>query len=196
MKSKLLLIAAAFLLPASAFAAHYAIDPDHSNVTFKVRHLAISSVSGRFAEFSGSFDYDPAKIEQSKTEALIKTVSIDTRQKKRDDHLRSPDFFDAAQFPEIKFVSKGIKKATAEGFELSGDLTMRGVVKPVVLNVEFGGLAKDPFGNERAAFTATTKLNRKDWGVSWSKVLDSGALVVGDEVSVTLEIEGIQQTAG
>ena len=175
------------------FAADYTIDSDHSSITFKVRHLAISSVSGRFSEFAGMFSYDPNNVTTSKTDATIKIKSINTEQAKRDDHLRSPDFFDAAKFGEITFKSSAVKNPTAEGFQLLGDLTMHGVTKPVTLDVTVGGLGKDMYGNERAAFSATTKIDRKDWGLTWSKTLDTGAVVVGDEVTVNLEIEGIKK---
>ena len=192
-KSLVALITSTFLFSSSAFAATYEIDPEHSSVEFKVRHLAISSVGGRFLEFAGTFNYDSSNLAASKTETAIKVATIDTRQKKRDDHLRSPDFLDAAKFPEIKFVSKEVQDATAGGFKLVGDLSIRGVTKPVTLDVEVGGTTKDMYGKERAAFTASTKINRKDFGVSWSKLLDNGALVVGDEVTITIEIEGIKK---
>lgn len=179
----------------TAYADVYKIDPDHSTVGFKIRHLAISSVPGRFGKFDGTVEFDPKNVASSKTEALIQVGSVDTDQPKRDDHLRSPDFFDAAKFPEMKFKSREVKSLSPESFKVVGDLTIKNVTKPVELTVEYQGTAKDPYGNERAAFTASTKLNRKDFGLTWSKLLDSGALVVGDEVTVNLEIEGIKQKA-
>lgn len=176
-----------------AFAASYKIDQDHSTVGFKIKHLAISSVAGRFVEFGGTFDYDPANVKASKTEATVKVQSINTEQKKRDDHLRSEDFFNTAKFPEMIFKSKEIKDASESGFKVLGDLTIRDVTKPVTLDVTVGGVAKDPWGNERAAFSATTKINRKDFGMTWNKALETGGVVVGDEVTVTIEIEGIKQ---
>ena len=196
MKFKNLLVAG--LLAAtttSAFAANYTIDPDHSSVGFKIKHLAISTVNGQFKNFSGNISFDPAHVADSKAEATIKTESVDTQQAKRDDHLRSPDFFEAAKFSEINFKTKKITDATPDSFKAEGDLTLHGVTKPVVLDVTVGGLGKDPYGNERAAFSATTKINRKDFGLVWSKTLDTGALVVGDDVTINLEIEGIKQKA-
>ncbi len=182
-----------FLVASSALAASYDIDPDHSSVTFKVRHLAISSVDGQFADVQGSFLYDPANPSASKASATINATSINTRQTKRDDHLKSPDFLDVSKFPQIQFVSREIKEATPSSFKAVGDLTIRGVTKPVTLDVAVGGTAKDMYGNDRAAFSATTTINRKDFGLVWNKVLETGALVVGDEVKIALEVEGIQK---
>jgi polyisoprenoid-binding protein YceI len=171
----------------------YTIDPDHSVIGFKVKHLAISNVAGKFGEFNGTFQYDPKNIATSKTEAVIKVSSVDTQNKKRDDHLKEGDFFDEKKFPEIKFVSKEVKNVKGDTFDLVGDLTMHGMTKTLTLPVTFGGVAKDMYGNDRAAFSATTKLNRKDFGLAWSKLLETGALVVGDEVTINLEVEGIKK---
>jgi polyisoprenoid-binding protein YceI len=176
----------------AATAADYKIDADHSTVGFKIKHLAISTVPGRFTEFSGTFSFDPANIAASKANATIAAKSINTEQKKRDDHLRSPDFFDASQFPEITFKSSTVTEIDKENFKVIGALTIHGVTQSVTLDVTYTGSAKDPWGNDRAAFTATTKLNRKDFGLTWNKLLESGGLLVGEEVSVTIEIEGIK----
>ena len=141
----------------------------------------------------GSFLYDPANPSASKASATINATSINTRQTKRDDHLKSPDFLDVSKFPQIQFVSREIKEATPSSFKAVGDLTIRGVTKPVTLDVAVGGTAKDMYGNDRAAFSATTTINRKDFGLVWNKVLETGALVVGDEVKIALEVEGIQK---
>lgn len=175
------------------FAANYKIDPDHSSVGFKIKHLAISSVSGRFTEFTGEFAYDPKNVTASKAAATIAIKSISTEAKKRDDHLKSPDFFDETKFPEISFKSTKVQAGAGDAFQVTGDLTIHGVTKSVVLDVTAGGEAKDPWGKERAAFSATTKINRKDFGLTWNKVLETGGLVVGDEVTITLEIEGIKE---
>ena len=180
-------------LSTSANAAEYVIDGDHSSVGFKERHLAISTVHGRFATVEGRFSYDPTAIANSRAEATIAVSSIDTNQKKRDDHLRSPDFFDASKFPTIIFKSTAIKNPSSAGFTLVGDLTIHGVTRPVELAVQSLGEAKDPWGRERAGFSATATINRKDFGLTWSKTLETGALVVGDEVGITLEVEGIKQ---
>lgn len=191
---KIVPLIACLLLPAFASAAEYKIDPTHSTVGFKIKHLAISTVAGSFTDFTGSFEFEPNKIEASKAEAQINIKSVDTNQGKRDDHLRSPDFFDVAKFPEMKFVSKKVSDVKGDTFKVDGDLTIHGVTKPVTLDVTFGGVAKDPWNNERAAFAATTKINRKDFGLTWNKALETGGLVVGEEVAVNIEIEGIKET--
>ncbi len=192
--NRLLSLALVSLIASSASAANYEIDADHSSVGFKIKHLAISSVTGEFSDVKGSFTFDPANPSAAKATATISAKSINTRQAKRDDHLRGADFFEADKFSEITFVSKEIKDATKDGFKVLGDLTIRGVTKPVTLDVAVGGMAKDPWGNERAAFNATAKINRKDFGLVWNKVIETGALVVGDDVTITLEVEGIKKS--
>ena len=189
---KALSLVASCLLATNAWATDYKIDPTHSSVVFKVKHLAISSVPGRFTELSGTFSFDPTNVAASKAAASVSVPSINTADTKRDDHLKGPDFFDAAKFKDITFATTSIESTTGENFKAHGNLTIRGVSKPVVLDVTFGGAAKDPWGNERAAFTATTKINRKDFGLTWNKTIETGALVVGDDVNITLEIEGIK----
>ena len=181
------------LSSSTALAATYKIDTTHAQIEFKVKHLGISSVKGVFTEFEGTFDYDPNNVAASKTSAQIKAASIDTSNKKRDDHLRSEYFLNAEAKPEISFVSKEIKNIDGSNFTIVGDLTIRGVTKPVELETEFGGEAKDPWGNERAAFHAKTTINRKDFGIVWNKVLETGGLVVGEDVKVEIDIEGIKQ---
>lgn len=183
------------ILSSSAFAADYTIDTDHSTIGFKIRHLGISNVKGQLLKFNGTFSYDPSKVVASSTEAKIEATSIDTDNKKRDDHLRSPEFLDDKKFPLIEFKSKEIQEVTKDGFNVLGDLTIHGITKPVTLAVVNGGVVQDPWGNERAAFTATTKINRKDFGLTWNKVLESGGLVVGEDVQVELEVEGIKKKA-
>lgn len=185
-------IVAAWLVAGVAWAADYAIDSSHSSIGFKVKHLAISSVPGTFSEFKGTFSYDPKNVAASKAEAHIVVKSIDTSDAKRDDHLRAADFFDESKYPTITFKSQKVEGVSESEFKAHGDLTIHGVTKPVVLDVTYGGSAVDPWGKERAAFVATTKINRKDFGLTWSKTLETGSLVVGDEVSITLEIEGIK----
>ncbi len=193
MKNVLVAVAALALFSSTCRAADYTIDADHSTVGFKVRHLAISSVAGSFGKFTGSFSYNPTDLSQSTVEASIDTKSINTSQQKRDDHLRGEDFLFTDKFSTISFKSKEIKDGTPESFKVVGDLTIRGVTKPVVLDVSLGGVAKDMYGNERAAFSAIAKINRKDFGLTWNKLLETGALVVGDEVQIALEIEGIKK---
>ncbi len=175
-----------------AHAADYTIDPSHSNVAFKVKHLAISSVPGKFGTFTGNFSFDAKKIEDSKASAKISAGSISTGEAKRDDHLKSPDFLDAAKFDSISFVTSKVEKVSDNEFNAHGDLTIHGVARPVVLRVTYGGSATDPWGKERAAFLATTKISRKDFGLTWNKVMETGSLLVGDEVDITLDIEGVK----
>lgn len=174
----------------AAWAATYQIDKDHSTVGFKIRHL-FSNVQGHFRDFSGTVDYEPGKPESWKTEAVIQAGSIDTNQDKRDHHLRSPDFFDVEKYPTLTFKSTGIKDATAGSAKVEGLLSIHGVEKPVVLNVDIHGAGKDPWGNVRAGFTGTVKINRKDFGLTWNQAVETGQLLVGDEVEITLEIEGL-----
>ena len=176
----------------TAWATDYKIDPTHTSVGFKVKHLAISSVPGKFVDVKGSFSFDPAKIESSKAEAQIAVASIDTNEAKRDDHLKSPDFLDSTKFPSITFKSNKVEKISNSEFNAVGDLTIHGVTKPVTLKVTYGGAAKDPWGNERAAFLATTRINRKDFGLTWNKVLETGGLLVGEDVEISLEVEGVK----
>ena len=180
------------LVATTAWATDYKIDPTHTSVGFKVKHLAISSVPGKFVDVKGSFSFDPAKIESSKAEAQIAVDSIDTNEAKRDDHLKSPDFLDSTKFPSITFKSNKVEKISNSEFNAVGDLTIHGVTKPVTLKVTYGGAAKDPWGNERAAFLATTRINRKDFGLTWNKVLETGGLLVGEDVEISLEVEGVK----
>lgn len=176
----------------TSWAADYEIDPSHSSIGFKVKHLAISSVPGKFAEFKGTFSFDPANIESSKADAVITASSVDTGDKKRDDHLRGGDFFDTSKHPVISFKTTKVEKVSDTEFKAHGDLSIHGVTKPAVLDVTFGGAVKDPWGKERAAFVATTRINRTDFGLTWSKVLETGGLVVGENVDITLEVEGVK----
>ncbi len=176
----------------SSYAADYVIDASHSSVGFKVKHLAISSVPGKFAAFKGTFSFDPKDIESSKADAEISATSIDTGEAKRDDHLKAEDFLDTAKFPAISFKTTKVEKVSGTEFKAHGDLTIRGVTRPAALDVTYGGSATDLWGKERAAFLATTKINRKDFGLAWNKVLETGGLVVGDEIAITLEIEGVR----
>ncbi len=188
----LLALTLAILMSGPCWAADYQIDPTHSSVVFKVKHFGISSVPGRFGEVGGKFSFDPAKIEASKAEATISVMSINTMDAKRDDHLRSPDFLDVSKFSTISFKTTKVEKVSDSAFKALGELTIHGVTKPVTLDVTYGGAAKDPWGKERAAFEARAVINRKDFGLTWSKTLETGGLVVGDDVQITLEIEGVK----
>ncbi len=179
-------------LAATAHAVTYKLDSDHTSVVFHVRHL-FSQVEGRFDKFSGSIDFDPAKPEATRVQGSIDAASINTNVAKRDTHLRSKDFFDVATYPKITFASTGVsdvdtKKMTGK---LHGKLSMRGVEKDVVLEVAFLGAGKDPWGNAKAGFTASTKINRKDFGLTWNQALEAGGFLVGDDVTIDISAEGI-----
>lgn len=187
----LVLLAAAAAAPPSSLATRYEVDDQHTSVTFAVRHL-FTEVEGRFQTFDGEIAFDPAAPEQTTIKGTIDAASIDTNVQKRDEHLRSADFFDVAKYPKIAFVSTGvadIDKATNKG-KILGNLTMHGVTKPVVLDAQFLGQATDPWGNRKAGFAATTTINRKDFGLGWNKALESGGLLVGDEVTIRINVEG------
>ncbi len=193
MKRSLFLSAALALVslaaPRLADAAAWEIDASHSAVSFSVRHLMVSNVRGELGKVSGTINIDDKDITKSTVEATIEVAAINTRDAKRDEHLRSPDFLDVAKFPSITFKSTKVEKAGA-GLKVTGNLTLHGVTKEVVLSVEGPMPAvKDPWGNTKSGFTATAKLNRKDFGVTWNKTIDGGGMVVGDELSVTIDLE-------
>lgn len=174
--------------PSALRAEVYVIDTAHSQVGFRIKHL-VGKVPGRFTSFSGTIDYTPGKPESWKVDAKIDPATINTDNEKRDGHLKSPDFFDVAKFPAMTFKSTKVTGVKGEAAKLHGDLTMHGVTKPVVLDLEIGGAAKDPWGNARAGFSAAGTLNRKDFGIVWNKTLDAGGLMLGDDVAITLDIE-------
>lgn len=189
----MLLLGAALLMPELALASTWKIDPDHSSVAFSVRHLMVSNVKGSFAAFSGTVDLDDKKVTGSKVSATIDPASIDTNVKKRDDHLRGSDFFDVAKYPEMSFVSKKWMQEPDGKLKITGDLTMHGQTREVVLYVEpFSKESVDPWGKIRRATSATARINRKDFGLTWNKALDNGGLTIGDEVNISLEIEMIR----
>lgn len=194
MKQFTLSALALLLLTSSAQAATYTIDTAHTEVGFKVKHLGISNVRGKFVDFTGTFEFDPENIAASKTTATIKTASVDTANEKRDDHLRSPDFFNTEQHPIMSFTSKEVKNINGKSFTVSGDLTLNGITKQIDLAVEHTGVAIDPWGSQRAAFLATTTINRKDFGLTWNKLLEAGGVVVGDEVTIEIALQGIKET--
>lgn len=184
----------ALILPALTFASTWTIDPDHSNIGFKVRHLMVSNVRGSFDKFTGSVEINDKEISKSRVEVSIDTNSINTNVEKRDEHLRSADFFDVAKYPAMTFVSKKVAAAGADRLKVTGDLTLHGVTREVVLDVEGPTPeSKDPWGNIRKGATATTKINRKDFGLLWNAALETGGVAVGDEVTITLEIELIRK---
>ncbi|HTR51807.1 MAG TPA: YceI family protein [Kofleriaceae bacterium] len=165
------------------------IDPSHSTAEFTVRHLMITNVRGRFGKLAGTVEYDPERPEATQIDATIDATSIDTQEAKRDAHLRSPDFFDVEKFPTLTFRSSKVSK-TRDGLDVTGDLTMHGVTRQIVLAVETPSDAtKDPWGNTRIGATATAKLNRKDWGLNWNAALEAGGVLVGEQVKIQLEIQ-------
>ena len=184
-----LFLALLFIVPA-AFAATYQLDPSHTQVHFTIPHLMVFKVRGNFNDFAGTVEADGASKTLSSASAVIKTASIDTRNEKRDKHLRSADFFEADKYPEIRFVSKNVSGSGSD-ITVTGDLTIKGVTKEVTLSGGFLGAATDPWGNQRAGFEATGKINRRDFGLTWSKALETGGVVVGDEVEIGLEVEAV-----
>ncbi|GAM11382.1 hypothetical protein OR1_03698 [Geobacter sp. OR-1] len=184
----------ALALPAFAFATTWAIDPDHSNIGFKVKHLMVSNVKGSFDKHTGTVEINDKDITKSKVEVSIDANSINTNVQKRDEHLRSADFFDVAKYPAMTFVSKKVAKAGKDKLKVTGDLTLHGITKQVVLDVEGPTKeSKDPWGAIRRGATANTKINRKDFGLVWNKALETGGVAVGDEITITLEIEMIKK---
>ncbi len=190
-----ILLITCFVGLSSASAAHYEIDKDHTTVGFTIRHLVISKVKGTFDKFNGSFEFDPKNSASWNANTTIEAASINTAVTKRDEHLRSPDFFDVQKFPTISFTTGKVKSSNGKTAKVEGTLTMHGVTKPVVLDVEIGGTTKDPWGNSRAAFSAKTKINRKDFGLNWNKALETGGLLVGEEVEINIEVEGLEKVA-
>ena len=173
-------------------ADQYAIDPAHSTAAFAVKHLAINTVHGRFAEVSGAILYDEQDVTKSSVTVTIKAASINTDNAKRDEHLRSADFFDAAQFPDITFRSTRIQ-STADGYLCVGTLTMHGVSKEVTIPFTILGKIEDPWGKTRLGVEASLGLNRLEYGIVWNKTLGNGSLVVGTDVKITLNVEAVQQ---
>jgi polyisoprenoid-binding protein YceI len=180
---QLSLTAAAAVLAASPVLADtYVIDKSHSDASFLIRHM-MSKVRGQFTDYAGSINVDPAKPENASVEFTVKTASIDTANDNRDKDLRGANFFDVEKFPEITFKSTRVKATGKDKYDVTGTLTMRGVSKEVTLPVQFLGFGKDPWGNEKAGFSIDFTLNRKDFGLVWNKTLDTGGVLLGDDVS-------------
>jgi len=183
-----------FTIPVLSQAAPWQIDPDHSSFQFKVRHLMVSNVKGHFNKVKGMVTIDEKDITNLKVELTIDAASVDTGHAKRDEHLRAPDFFDVVKYPTITFVSKKVTKAGPERLQVIGDLILHGVTKEITVDVE-GPTSeiKDPWGNFRRGATATTKINRKDFGLTWNRVVETGGVVVGEDVDISIEIELIKK---
>jgi polyisoprenoid-binding protein YceI len=177
---------------APATSTTWKIDSSHSHIEFAVRHLMISTVKGRFGDVEGTItivDGDPSR---SSVKATIKAASIDTRTEQRDDHLRSADFLDAANFPELTFTSTRIT-GDVDTFKVTGNLTIRGVTREITLNATNEGSGKDPWGGDRRGFSATTKLDRRDFGLIWNQAIETGGVVVGHEVKISIEIQAVKE---
>lgn len=190
------LVAAAVIVglsgPAHAEMARFNVDLDHSIVGFDVVHMVVSRTNGRFTDVRGSIVLDPDTKEVKAIEAVIRTPSVTTNHKKRDDHLRGPDFFNVPKYPTMTYQMKSYTKA-GDQYTAIGDLTLLGVTKEITLTGSFNGVVADPYGNTRVGFTGEGTINRKDFGMQWTKTLDKGGLVVGDTVKIKLEIEAIQE---
>ncbi len=189
-------LATALSVSVGAATSNWQIDPQHSSAQFAVRHMAISTVRGAFSKVSGTLMLDDKDITKSRVEVSIEVSAVDTREPDRDKDLRSERFFDVAHYPTMTFKSKKVEQITPGKLKVTGDLTIRGTTKEVVLDVD-GPTApvKDPWGNQRLAATATTKINRQDYGVKWNATLDNGGVVVGDDVNITIDVELIQRAA-
>ena len=168
------------------------IDPSHSGIHFTVRHMVIAKVRGWFDRFEGTLDYDAADPTKSKIAVRIEAASVNTREPKRDEHLRSADFFDVEKFATLTFASTRIERESDTEYRVAGDLTIHGVTKPVVLEAELLGGGKDPWGNARLAFQAKTTIHRKDFGLNWNQVLEAGGVLVADKVEISLDVEALE----
>lgn len=171
------------------------LDLTHSGINFSVRHMVFAKVRGRFSAWSGRATLDPQDLTRSRVEVEIDSASIDTGVADRDTHLRSADFLDVERFPALRFVSGEVEKVGGDRYRVHGELTIRDVTRPVVLDVEYGGEAKDPWGNQRVAFTATTSLDRGDFGLQWNQVLEAGGVLVGERIDVEIEVQAVQAAA-
>jgi len=174
----------------------WTIDPTHAEVGFSVRHMMIATVRGRFGAVNGTVIVDEQNPKNSKVDVTIDARSVDTRQEMRDNHLRSPDFFDVEQFPNLHFVSKRIEGDPRKGeFRVIGDMTIRGATHEVELKATLEGEGKDPWGNERAGFSASGKLNRSEFGLNWNQALETGGVIVSDEVKLAIDVEVVKQAS-
>ncbi|MBN8574094.1 MAG: polyisoprenoid-binding protein [Candidatus Kapabacteria bacterium] len=181
-----------FIVAASALSAQttrWELDPTHSELGFRAKHLLIATTKGKFTDYKVTVLSDKADFTDAKIEVIAKVKSIFTDNNDRDNHLRSADFFDAEKYPELKFVGKSVKKVSGNKYKVTGDLTMKNVTKTVTLDMEFGGVVKDPWGNTKAGFTLTGELNRFDYGLAWNKAIETGGLVVDKMIKLDIEIE-------
>jgi polyisoprenoid-binding protein YceI len=189
-----LLFCLAMGMPLIAGAASYQLDADHSSIQFKIRHLTVSNVTGTFNKFKGSASVEGEDLATLKVEVAIDAASVDTGHEKRDEHLRNADFLDVAKYPTITFISKKIVKAEPGKLRITGDLTLHGVTREITVDLEGPTPeVKDPWGNFRRGATGTAKIDRRDFGITWNKALDTGGLVVGNEVGIQVDIEWVRK---
>ena len=181
------------MLTTAMTGTQWAIDQAHSEISFKVKHLMISNVKGVFRKFSAAVSSDEEHPLTSDVKVTIDVASIETGDAGRDNHLRTSDFFHADEFPTIEFTGNSLVKVSGDEYNLIGNLTMRGVTKPVTLDVEFGGITKDPWGNEKAGLTVNGKINRKDWGLNYNAALETGGVLLGEEIKINAEIQLVKQ---
>lgn len=168
------------------------LDNAHSEVAFKVKHMMISNVTGHFSDFSANVSTEGEDFSKANIEFAIKSATLNTGSEQRDEHLRSPEFFESDKFPEIKFKGTKLEKIDSENYKLTGDLTIKDITKPVSLNAEHGGIGKDPWGNIKTGFTVTGKLNRKDFGLNWNAALETGGVMVSEDVRITAEVQFVK----
>jgi polyisoprenoid-binding protein YceI len=191
---RVLVVILALAVASQASAEIWTIDTAHTVSSFTVRHMMISNVTGAFEVTAGTIDYTPGNLAATKADVTIETKSVNTRNARRDADLKSDNFFNAEKFPAITFKSKRVQNVRPDGFDMVGDLTIRDVTKEVILKVEgMGAPIKDPQGNRRVGATATTAINRKDYGVNWNRTIEAGGVVVGDEVKINIELEAVEK---
>lgn len=182
---------ASAIFSAALFAVDFELDKSHSAVGFSVKHLMVSNVKGKFNNFDGNFSFDAKAKKLSSLSGSADAASIDTDNQKRDDHLKSPDFFEATKFPKLTFEMTKFTPLKGEKAKIAGNLTIKGVTKPVVFDAEISKIVQDPWGGSRMGISMSSKINRKDFGLNWNKALETGGFVVGDEVKMNVELEGI-----
>ncbi|KGO82401.1 polyisoprenoid-binding protein YceI [Flavobacterium cauense R2A-7] len=173
--------------------SNWGIDPTHSEIGFKVKHMMFTNVSGKFNAFEATIENEDDNFETSKINFTAETASVDTNNSDRDNHLRSAEFFEADVYPKLSFVSTSIKKKSENDYEIHGDLTIKDVTKNIVLETEYSGLMKDPWGNTKAGLSLNGKINRKDFGLTWNAALETGGVLVGEEIKLASEIQLIKQ---
>jgi polyisoprenoid-binding protein YceI len=178
--------------PTEQRSGEYTLDPAHSRLGFVARHAMVTKVRGAFNDVTGTGSFDAADPSRSHLEVTIQAKSIDTRNEDRDAHLRSNDFFDMDQYPEIRFVSTAVEPVDESNYRVTGDLTIKGVTKPVTIDLEYTGFVQDPFGNQRLGLEGSVVVNRKDWGVSWNAALEAGGMLVSEKVTLELEVSAIK----